>query len=72
MITEIYARWFWMTKFALVENREDSLIDLAYKMCVRMERLYGDIFADVREMVAKNFVRTESGQWACKFLVTGA
>lgn len=62
-----------MTKFALVENNASiSIFDFACKMCIRMERLYGDPFADVREEISKNFVRLENGQWACKFAVTGA
>jgi len=69
-MNKIYERWFWMTKFSLVENNE-RFFNRAVMQCIRMERLYGDIFADVRTEVARKFIHTPTGL-ACKFEVTGA
>lgn len=63
---KVYERWFWMTKFALVENNE-RFFNRAVMQCVRMERLYGDVFEDVRTNVARKFVRCADGTWAAKF-----
>lgn len=64
-IQQVYARYCWMERFALVEDCL-SMHTLAYKHLCRIERMYGDIFADVRTEVCKKFVRTSSG-WAVKF-----
>ena len=70
-IKAIYARYYWMTKFALVEDdgeNSQKLFDCGFRHGVRMEQLYGDIFADVREQVGSHFVFLGNGRWACKFL----
>lgn len=72
-IKKIYSRYYWMTKYALVEDCgeiSDRLFKIGYKNCVRMERVYGDIFEDVRVSVSKEFIYLGDGQWACKLKIT--
>ena len=64
-MSTIYAKWLWTARFALVENCQ-PMYTLASNQLSRMERMYGDVFADVRTQVCRRFTHTPSG-WAVKF-----
>ncbi len=65
MTTQTYAKWLWIERFALVENCQ-PMYTFASAQLARMERMYGDIFADVRTQVCRKFIHTSNG-WAVKF-----